>query len=49
MLVIFIGALGGFASSGLIGLFTGAIVLVLAYALFIAWVDGVTGEDEEKT
>ena len=37
MLVIFIGALGGFAASGFIGLFTGAVVLVLVYELFLAW------------
>lgn len=41
MLVIFVGALGGFASSGFIGLFTGAIVLVLAYELLTVWVYGV--------
>jgi predicted PurR-regulated permease PerM len=37
MLVIFVGALGGFAASGFIGLFTGAIVLVLANELLTAW------------
>lgn len=41
MLVIFVGALGGLASSGFIGLFTGAIVLVLAYELLTAWVYGL--------
>jgi predicted PurR-regulated permease PerM len=39
MLVIFLGAIGGFALSGFIGLFTGAIVLSLGYELFIAWLN----------
>lgn len=37
MLVIFIGAIGGFISLGIIGLFVGAVVLVLGYTLFMAW------------
>ena len=37
MLVIFLGALGGFISMGFIGLFLGAVILVLAYELFIVW------------
>jgi predicted PurR-regulated permease PerM len=37
MLVIFIGALGGFILSGFIGLFTGAIVLSLTYKLAGMW------------
>jgi predicted PurR-regulated permease PerM len=37
MLVIFLGAIGGFILSGFIGLFTGAIVLSLGYELFMAW------------
>jgi predicted PurR-regulated permease PerM len=38
MLVIVIGALGGMMSSGIIGLFVGAVVLAVGYELFIAWV-----------
>jgi len=38
MLVIFLGAIGGFMVSGFLGLFTGAIVLSLGYKLFIAWI-----------
>ncbi len=38
MLVVFVGAIGGFITSGFIGLFVGAVVLVLAYELFQAWV-----------
>lgn len=37
MLVIFVGAIGGFLSSGIIGLFVGSVVLVLGYKLFLAW------------
>ncbi|MCP3869740.1 MAG: AI-2E family transporter [Gammaproteobacteria bacterium] len=37
MAVIFVGAIGGFLSSGIIGLFVGAVVLVLGYRLFLAW------------
>ena len=37
MLVIFFGALGGFISFGLLGLFVGAVVLVIAYDLLMLW------------
>lgn len=37
MVVIFVGAIGGFLSSGIIGLFVGPVVLVLSYKLFLAW------------
>jgi predicted PurR-regulated permease PerM len=37
MLVIFLGSLGGFIYSGIVGLFTGPIVLSLGYRLFDAW------------
>ncbi len=37
MLVIFIGAIGGFISFGFLGLFFGAVVLVIAYDLLILW------------
>lgn len=40
MIVIFVGALGGFAVSGFLGLFTGAIILVLVYELFLVWLRG---------
>jgi predicted PurR-regulated permease PerM len=43
MLVIFIGVIGGFLLSGLIGLFTGAIVMSVGYTLFQAWLDGDVG------
>jgi predicted PurR-regulated permease PerM len=37
MLVIFVGAIGGFLNAGIIGLFVGAVVLALGYKLFLAW------------
>jgi predicted PurR-regulated permease PerM len=37
MVVIFIGAIGGFITSGIIGLFIGATILALGYRLFLAW------------
>jgi predicted PurR-regulated permease PerM len=39
MLVIFVGAIGGFINAGIIGLFIGAVVLALGYKLFLAWLD----------
>jgi predicted PurR-regulated permease PerM len=39
MPVILIGALGGMVSSGIIGLFVGAVVLTVGYQLFMEWVD----------
>lgn len=44
MLVILIGALGGMMLSGILGLFTGAVVLAIMYTLFMAWVN----EDDES-
>ena len=38
MLVIFLGAIGGFVFSGFIGLFTGAIVLSVGYNLMVHWI-----------
>jgi predicted PurR-regulated permease PerM len=37
MLVIFIGAVGGFVAMGFAGLFVGAVIMVVGYELFIAW------------
>lgn len=37
MTVIFLGAIGGFLTSGIIGLFVGAVILVLGYELFRVW------------
>ena len=38
--VVFLGAIGGFISMGIIGLFVGAIVLSVGYKLFLAWLEG---------
>lgn len=40
MVVIFTGSIGGFLTSGIIGLFTGAVVLTLGYKLFMTWLHG---------
>lgn len=37
MIIVFLGAIGGFLSSGIIGLFTGAVILALSYELFVRW------------
>jgi predicted PurR-regulated permease PerM len=37
MLIIFIGAIGGFLSAGIVGLFVGSVVLALGYRLFLLW------------
>jgi predicted PurR-regulated permease PerM len=39
MVIIFIGAIGGFIASGIIGLFIGAVVLALSWELFLAWLN----------
>ncbi|MBP6335170.1 MAG: AI-2E family transporter [Bacteroidia bacterium] len=49
MIVIFLGAIGGFMLSGFIGLFTGAIVLSLGYKLTGLWIYGSTGTTESST
>lgn len=36
-LVIFMGAIGGMITMGIVGLFLGSVVLALGYALFMAW------------
>jgi len=46
MLVILIGAIGGMMTSGIIGLFVGAIVLAVSYKLLLTW---MVNEEEEKT
>jgi predicted PurR-regulated permease PerM len=39
VVVVFLGAIGGFVAMGVIGLFVGAIVLSVGYKLFLAWLD----------
>lgn len=38
MLVIFLGAIGGFLYNGFIGLFLGAVILTLGYKFFLSWI-----------
>jgi predicted PurR-regulated permease PerM len=49
MLVLFMGSLGGFMVSGILGLFVGAVVLSLGYTVFMAWIDEVDDEDVATT
>lgn len=48
MLIIFLGAIGGFISHGFIGLFLGAVILTLAYKLFETWIES-SSEKEPVT
>ncbi len=47
MPVILIGALGGMASAGIIGLFAGAVLLTVFYEVFMAWVAEEHDEEEQ--
>lgn len=40
MLVILLGAIGGMITSGIIGLFIGAVILALGYQVFAYWLSG---------
>ena len=46
MLVVFIGAIGGFILNGIVGLFIGAIILSLGYKLFELWLNENTTQEE---
>jgi predicted PurR-regulated permease PerM len=39
MIVVLLGTLGGFITSGVVGLFVGAVVVTLGYRLFLAWLE----------
>jgi len=47
MLVILIGAIGGAIVEGIMGLFTGAVILALGYEMFMAWL--APDEDSAET
>ena len=49
MLIIFIGAIGGFVASGIIGLFVGAIIFALGYKLFLLWLNEDTQPEPESS
>ena len=38
MVVILLGALGGMATAGILGMFVGATLLTLGYKIFMGWV-----------
>ena len=42
MLVIFLGAIGGFLSMGFMGLFVGAVILSIGFKLFRVWLDDLS-------
>ena len=46
MPVVLIGALGGMAAEGLIGLFVGAVMLSVGYKLLMNWVQHSVAEHE---
>ena len=47
-LVIFLGAIGGFISMGLIGLFVGAVIVVLGYEMFLTWLNARPATTEQE-
>lgn len=47
MLVIFLGAIGGFIYNGFIGLFLGAVILTLGYKFFLSWITIIEEQNEE--
>ena len=47
IVVVFLGAIGGFITLGIIGLFVGAIVLSVGYKLFLAWINEGSLADQE--
>jgi predicted PurR-regulated permease PerM len=47
-LVVFLGALGGVFTFGLIGLFVGSIVLAVGYKLLLAWIGGTPAPNRDR-
>lgn len=48
IVVVFLGAIGGFIAMGIIGLFVGAIILSVGYKLFLAWLEGPVAAKQES-
>jgi predicted PurR-regulated permease PerM len=46
--VILLGALGGMAAAGILGLFVGAVLLALGYQIFMGWVHRGRVESESQ-
>lgn len=40
IVVVFLGAIGGFLAMGIVGLFVGAVILTVGHKLLIAWLEG---------
>ncbi|MCK5705882.1 MAG: AI-2E family transporter [Cyclobacteriaceae bacterium] len=49
MLVILIGAIGGMVAGGIIGMFVGAVILALAYQLFLDFMDRDRHDEIQQT
>jgi predicted PurR-regulated permease PerM len=49
MMVILLGAIGGLITSGIVGLFIGAVVLAVGYKLFLAWLDMDNAEPDDDS
>ena len=49
MPVILLGALGGMVSAGIIGLFIGAVILAVAYEIFMDWVNDADSSESGAT
>jgi predicted PurR-regulated permease PerM len=48
LIVVVLGAIGGLLTMGIIGLFIGAIVLVLGYTVLLIWLDGSATEQSDS-
>jgi len=48
MLVILLGAIGGMITSGIVGLFIGAVILALGYKLLRVWVEWGNSDDADS-
>ena len=48
LLVVFVGAVGGFSVSGFIGLFSGAVILVCVYVLSQEWLGNMPDSEAEE-
>ncbi len=49
MVVIFLGAIGGFIANGIVGLFVGAVILALGYDLFVLWLNQGNAQPDAET
>ena len=47
LLVVFLGAIGGFIAIGFLGLFLGAVILSLGYKLYESWLEGGNSEKSD--